>query len=120
MNDVGHISTYYQEPWNTAGLLNEPTDFTPIKVCLVHLMPGADDDARVDAAIDTAKQHVSLTGGLGIVYFQEGTFNLTETISLSAPDSNIVFQGAGSDKTNLVFQNMANSNCFYFYGSAVG
>ncbi len=119
-NNVGHIPQSYQEPWTSAGLLSEASLITPLAVYVVTEMPGGDIDEKVSAAIDSARTHVSSTNGLGLVYFPEGDFYLTESIELDQNDKNIVFQGAGSDKTTLVFQNLANEHCFSLAGSIDG
>lgn len=75
-------------------------------------------DQKVAAAINIARSFVSGTNGLAIVYFPEGTFYLNNKIALNQNDRNIVFQGAGSDQTTLVFQNLTNDYCFYIAGSA--
>jgi len=56
---------------------------------------------------------------MAIIYFPEDTYLLFDTIELDYPDSNIVFQGEGSDKTILRFQNLAGNSdykCFRLSG----
>lgn len=112
-NGVGHIPTYYQETWDVAGLLNDMSAVEPKLV--VPINPGA-ASSQVTTAINTARNHVTTTGGLAIIYFPQGTYYLNSTITLTQNDRNIVFQGAGSDKTTLVFQNMKHSSCFTLTG----
>lgn len=90
----------------------------PKKVINVAVMPGATDSDKVDAAIDTAQNHVSNTQGLSIIYFPTGTYYLSSTIELAPNDSNIVFQGAGSDLTILEFQYIKDLDCFDIRGYA--
>jgi len=116
-NGVGHIPASYQETWNVAGLLQDMSSVEPKLV--IPISPGA-ASAQVSAAINTARSHVNTTGGLVIIYFPEGTFYFTSTIQLTQNDRNIVFQGAGSDKTTLIFQNLKNYNCFALIGTVSG
>jgi len=117
-NGIGHIPSSYQETWTNAGLLSDAPAITPKAVFVVPNMSGTTMDQKVAAAINIARSFVSGTNGLAIVYFPEGTFYLNNKIALNQNDRNIVFQGAGSDQTTLVFQNIANDYCFYIAGSA--
>ncbi len=116
-NGVGHIPTYYQETWNASGLWEEIDSAQP--KLLIAINPGV-ASTQVTNAITTARNHVNTTGGLATIYFPQGTYYFTSTISLTQNDSNIVFQGDGSDKTVLVFQNLKNSSCFSLTGSSGG
>ncbi len=118
-NGVGHIPTNYQERWNRAGLLRDMSTVGPQLAIDVASLTGTDDQ-KVQTALNQARSHVQSTGGLAILYFPTGTYTLTTTIPTVQSDSNIVFQGAGSDKTTLVFQNMKDSHCFNLSGSAGG
>ncbi|MBN2412115.1 right-handed parallel beta-helix repeat-containing protein [candidate division KSB1 bacterium] len=114
-NGVGHIPSSYQQTWNVAGLLQDMSTTTPAEAFVVTGTNG-DTDTELAAAIADAKYHVDQTDGLAIIYFPEGTFYLDDPITLTHEYRNIVFQGAGSDRTNLVFRNMKNSHCFNLYG----
>ena len=111
----GYIPVDYQENWYKAGLLRDMSSVEPKLVIVI--TPG-DASSQVSNAIQLARNHVNYMHGLAIIYFGEGTFDFTNSIPLVPNDSNIVFQGAGSDKTFLNFKNMENSNCFDIYGSA--
>ena len=97
-------------------MYTDATSITPKQVFVV--TPGGDVDQKVTTAINDARTYVRNTNGLAIVYFQEGDYYIHTSISLNQHDRNIVFQGAGSDKTTLVFQNLANSHCFSLSGNA--
>ncbi len=116
-NGVGHIPTTYQERWNRAGLLRDMSSVEPKLVINVASLTGTDDQ-KVQAALTSARNHVSNTGGLAIIYFPTGTYYLSSTITLAPNDSNFVFQGAGSDRTILEFQNMKDLHCFNITGNA--
>ncbi|MDZ7304878.1 MAG: glycosyl hydrolase family 28-related protein [candidate division KSB1 bacterium] len=116
-NGVGHIPAAYQERWNRAGLLRDMSTVEPKLVINVASLSG-NDDQKVQTALNQARSHVQSIGGLAIIYFPPGTYTLTTTIPTVPSDSNIVFQGAGSDRTFLVFQNMKNLPCFNLSGSA--
>jgi len=116
-NGVGHIPPSYRETWTKAGLMSDATAITPKAVFVVTNMAGSNMDQKVAAAIAAASDHVSNTNGLGIVYFPEGEYYLDSTITLNQNYRNIVFQGAGSDKTTLVFHDIADENCFNLAGS---
>ena len=68
------------------------------------ISPGAADLQVVDA-IDLSRSFVDSTNGLVIIYFPEGTYYFNSRIPLTSADRNVVFQGAGSDKTMIVFNN---------------
>jgi len=114
-NGIGHIPLAYQEIWTKAGLLQ---DMNTVEPKLVIFMNPGDISSQIGTALTQARNHVNSTNGLAIIYFPEGTFYLNTSISLNQNDKNIVFQGDGSDKTTLVFQNIANSHCFYLAGAA--
>jgi hypothetical protein len=116
-NGVGHIPKGYQETWNVAGLLQDMSTTTPVKV---FIMTGttSDDDVEFVARRNAAKEHVDNTGGSAIIYFHEGTYYFDSPITLTQGYRNIVLQGAGSDHTTLVFRNMRNSDCIVLAGSA--
>jgi hypothetical protein len=70
-NGVGHIPTYYQERWNKAGLLRDMGSVEPKLVINFKNLSG-DDDQKMTTALNDARDHVSSTGGLAIIYFQTG------------------------------------------------
>lgn len=116
-NDVGHIPSSHKLKWHNAGLLKDCNSITPKLVINVNDFSGDDYDQTM-SALDSARSHVNDTEGLAIIYFPEGTYSLDSTITLHYPDSNIVFQGEGSDKSILKFNNNAtkgvNYDCFKF------
>lgn len=116
-NGVGHIPAAYQERWNRAGLLRDMSTVEPKLVINVAGLTGTDDQ-KVQTALTQARSHVQSTGGLSIIYFPTGTYTLTTTVPTVPSVSNIVFQGAGSNRTTLEFQNMKDSHCFNLSGSA--
>ena len=97
-NGVGHIPSSHQETWNAAGLLQDMSTTTPVAVFII-TGSTSDDDTELAAAISDAKDHVDNTDGLAIIYFPEGTYYLDSPITLTQDYRNIVFQGAGSDRT---------------------
>jgi len=107
-NGIGHIPTSHQLQWHKAGLLKDCNSITPKLVINVNSFSGTDDQ-KVEAALTAARDHVrgpngnDGTEGMAIIYFPEDTYILFDTIELDYPDSNIVFQGDGSDKTILKF-----------------
>ena len=117
-NGVGHIPAAYQLRWNKAGLLTDVRNMQPRLVIDFANLSG-DDDAKMATALSQARNHIP-TGGLAVIYFPEGTYDLHNTISLNATDKNIVFQGAGADKTTLIFENMKNASCFILTGNIDG
>jgi hypothetical protein len=101
--------------WANAGLLPN----TPILAD--HLLNVDDDytgsdDEKVQAALSDARLN-SQAGETTIIYFPTRTYELHKSIRLSHSDSNIVFQGDGSDVTILKFTfNNPDSNCFHIVG----
>jgi len=114
-NGVGHIPESYQETWNVAGLLQDMSTTTPVAVFMMTGSTG-DDDAEFVARRSSARDHVNSTNGLAIIYFHEGTYYFDSPITLTQEYRNIVLQGAGSDRTTLVFRNMRNSDCIVLSG----
>jgi len=118
-NGVGHTPTSHQLQWYKAGLLKDCNSITPKLVINVNDFTGNDND-KLEAAIDSARSHVNSSEGMAIIYFPEGTYSLTYYPQLTYPDSNIVFQGDGSDKSILKFYCIAgnpNFNCFELCGA---
>jgi hypothetical protein len=100
--------------WENAGLLPNTPAFAH-HVINVNNYSGTDDQ-KVLAALSAARTH-SLAGKTSIIYFPTGTYNLAQTITLQPPDSNIIFQGDGSDATILNFNfGNPNPNCFCIEG----
>ncbi|MFQ6605946.1 MAG: hypothetical protein ACE5D8_10430 [Fidelibacterota bacterium] len=117
-NGIGHIPVAYQERWNQAGLLTDFSNLQPRLVINFNCLPGANDDAKIDTALSQARNHIP-TGGLAIIYFPAGAYFLHNTIQLTENDRNIIFQGAGSDKTTLNFAaSLYISPCFSLTGGA--
>ena len=74
----------------------------------------SDDTYPVNKAIEEAKNN---TTGISVVYFPEGNYYLTGTLSIG---SNIVLKGAGSEKTQLSFLVNTSQSPIVFQGSAEG
>ena len=100
-DDVGHIDTLYQETWNVAGLLQDMSSIEPKTVYI--MTPGEISPNFINNTIATARNWVGANEGVAVIYFPAGTYYFTDTISLSQIDSNIVFQGAGSDRNHAGF-----------------
>ncbi len=84
-------------------------------------MSGATWDAKVAAAISAAQSWIdSHPTHYAIVYFPAGIYNLSTPIILNRANQNyrnIIFQGAGSNKTALHFSfNGTIQNCFEIRG----
>jgi len=116
----GHIPQNCQQEWTKAGLYKDVNAYQKFDVTQ---QVGATLRDKVITAINRAR--AASPGGLSIVYFPEGDYVFTNQLSnpfhLSYPDSNIIFQGDGSDKTFLHFYTYAcsnNWNSFQFSGSA--
>ena len=109
-NNIGHIPQSCQVDWTQAGL-EFPEPATALHKITVTNQPG-NDDSVIEQAINQAK----LNNGLTIIYFPQGTYNLTQPIVLDNSDgNNIVFQGDGIT-TILEFQVGNDQCCFSFYG----
>jgi len=101
--------------WDNAGLLNN-TPKGAQHLLNVDNYSGTDDE-RARAALSDARNH-SQAGNTSIIYFPARTFYLQRSIRLQFPDSNIVFQGDGSNVTTLKFTfNHPDSNCFFIVGA---
>ena len=117
-NDIGHIPSASRIDWTRAGLLVKGNEILPKQLINVTslLNPGDPIDQKIAQAISDARTYVHNTGGLAIIYFPQGVYNISISIQLAVAhgDSNIVFKGDGSDKTTLVFQvgDNKNFNCF--------
>ncbi|MBN2088003.1 right-handed parallel beta-helix repeat-containing protein [candidate division KSB1 bacterium] len=106
--------------WLGAGL------YTAIPACVdtvfqVNLMSGATWDAKVAAAISSAQSYIDAHPmHWAIIYFPAGIYSLSTPIILNRANynyRNIIFQGAGSNKTALHFSfNGTNQNCFEICG----
>lgn len=79
----GHIPGTHQVDWHKAGLLKEGKDITPRQVFTLTDYSGNPDEQLLDALTD-AGDHVEDTEGLAIIYFPEGMFYLTTTITKEA------------------------------------
>ena len=116
-NGIGHIPSNYQVPWHEAGLINEPTSFSTVRVYVISGGTG-DDYHEFYTQQQAAKTWVDVdaVNRLAIIHFLEGTYFLDSTITINANYQNLVIQGAGSDRTTLVFQNITNFPCISIYG----
>jgi len=94
-------------------------DFSSTTADSVFMITGsADNDyTEVSAALTNAKTFIGSSNKLAIIYFPEGTYHFDSPITLDSTYRNIVFQGAGSDRTTLVFRNMRNSHCLVLQGA---
>lgn len=117
-NDQGHIPQSYQLDWFKAGLLSSPPQVADRTFNVKNfgaIGDGVNDDySAIDAAIDIAD---NFSSGISIIYFPPGTYKIDSTISLDETQSNIVFQGAGSEETTLNFSVGSTNNCFNISGS---
>ena len=118
---AGFIPSTHLIKWNKAGLLKNMATVTPIQVYVVTTMSGATLDEKIITAKNQARTWIQSSHGLAIIYFPEGQHDLYQpiTVSASAGDSNMVFQGEGSDKTTLVFHNMPSQHAFQLAGGTV-
>lgn len=116
-NNVGHIPFAYQEQWNRAGLLRDMSAVEPKSVINFAVLTGTNYQ-KIQTALNQARSHVQNTGGLAIIYFPMGTYDFTQSIEVLPNDSNIVFQGEGSDKTNLRWKSACTA--FKIYGTEDG
>nr|MBC8186226.1 right-handed parallel beta-helix repeat-containing protein [candidate division KSB1 bacterium] len=121
--DGGAIAESRRVDWSNAGLLKEVNAYRIIDVTT---KPGNILE-KVQAAMDDARS--TSANGVSIVYFPAGSYSFafysstTNPFHLTYPDSNIIFQGAGSDVTTLNFYTQYlsdNWNSFQIIGSAGG
>lgn len=119
-NGQGHIPQDYQLDWFNSGLLNNYTLTADIIFDVTDPVFGADpadntfdDFPAIQAAIYAARNYE----GLVIIYFPTGTYNIFSRIELMEQDSNLVFQGNGSDQTILKFEVGSGTQCFYIHGT---
>jgi len=118
---AGFIPSTHLVKWNKAGLLKNMATVTPTQVYVVTTMSGATLDDKIITAKNQARSWIQSSHGLAIIYFPEGQHDLYQpiTVSASAGDSNMVFQGAGSDKTTLVFHNLISQHAFQLVGETI-
>ncbi|MBD3376147.1 hypothetical protein GF406_14015, partial [candidate division KSB1 bacterium] len=104
--------------WSHAGLLTGAPSCADT-VLQINLMPGSTWDDKIDSALSKAKNRIDLNpNDWVIIYFPPGSYSLSREINLDHNYKNIIFQGAGSDKTNLNFDfGGTNQMCFHIYGS---
>lgn len=121
-NDVGHIPQDCQQDWKNAGLYKKVYAYQSFNVTEES---GANWNVKVKAAVDKARAVAA--GGISIVYFPPGNYTFTNQyinpFQLAYPDSNIIFQGAGSDQTILSFYSYLcddNWNAFEMLGVEEG
>ena len=104
--------------WPGAGLWTDPPSCADT-VFQVNLMSGANWDEKFANARAQAKSYInSNPTHWAIIYFPSGTYTLTTEVNIDQSYRNIVIQGAGSNKTTLVFQNRKNYHCFSLTGTA--
>ncbi|APF19123.1 hypothetical protein Calab_3452 [Caldithrix abyssi DSM 13497] len=117
-NNQGHISESSRVNWSNAGLIWD----NPINADHVFDVTAPkyrdDNDSNFDGEIKNAIKDAENANGVSIIYFPAGsyTFNNTISINVDSNDSNIIFQGDGSDKTILNFYVGKNNYCFKIYG----
>ena len=110
----GLIPQSHREEWTKAGLLRDMSEVEPKRLYNVRDESGSDWD-QIQASLNKAKSHSS-QGRISIVYFPAGNYYFSNEIEIGPADSNIVFPGAGSDKTFLIFS-AVNKNSFQISGS---
>ena len=100
----GHIPQPDQVDWTVAGLLADAPLAADHVVSIV-VQPGANDDDRMAAALETARGLTAdgTNGRTVVLYFPAGTYRLTRTVLLGPEESHVVFQGAGAGLTRLEF-----------------
>lgn len=119
--NYGLIPQACQVDWTNAGLL-PGTSFQAVDVYDVNDYGAIPNDGQNDySAIMAAINAAQSAAGLSVVYFPTGTYNINSTISLSRASSsmgysNIVLQGAGSDRTILQFTVGSTNDCINVYG----
>ncbi len=124
IND-GLIPQSSQVDWTNAGLLLG-TSFEAVDVYSVINYGAVPNDGQNDySAIMAAINAAQSAAGLSVVYFPTGTYNINGTISLSRTGSSmgysdIVLQGAGSDRTILQFTVGSTNHCINVYGVTSG
>ncbi len=117
-NEQGHIPSGSRVDWSNAGLLNNTPTMADHIFNVTDPVYDDNDDTNFDGEIDAALDDAKSVSGTSIIYFPAGTYNIDSTIFLHIEDngSNIIFQGAGSDKTTLKFTVGNNKNCFKISG----
>ena len=117
-NGQGHIPEDSQVDWSNAGLLDNTPTLADHVFDVTNPDYDDDDNANYDGEIEAAIDDAVSTTGTSIIYFPAGTYNIHSTISLHVDrnENNIVFQGAGSDKTTLKFTVGSNKRCFQVSG----
>lgn len=107
--------------WPGAGLWSSPPAIADT-VLQINLVKGVTWDDKVQTAIAQAKSWIDAhSSRWAILYFPPGSYTLTREIALDQNHRNIVFQGAGSDKTTLRFDfGGTKQRCFAISGSDPG
>jgi hypothetical protein len=124
-NNVGHIPQSCQVDWTNAGLI-PGTSFDAVDVYVVTNYGAVPSDGQNDySAVMAAINAAQAVAGLSVVYFPAGTYNINNTINLSRTSSSmgysdIVLQGAGSNRTILQFSVGSTNNCIKVYGVESG
>ena len=111
------IPTADQLDWSAAGLYSDYPTIADT-VFQINLMSGTSWSEKLTNAIAGAKSYVDdHPTHWVIIYFPKGTYTLTSEVIMDETYRNIIFQGAGADKTTLKFDfNISNKNCFKFSG----
>jgi len=116
-NGVGHIPQQYQVEWFRAGLLENTPQYADHLFDVIDFGADPEDNGNDDyPAIHQAILAARDSFGLSIIYFPPGTYNIQSPIELTYLDSNIVFQGAGSEQSTLKFNISETSQCFNIHG----
>ena len=130
-NNVGHIPESVRVNWRNAGLLPstrsglapETPEAADVHIDVTSLpgyVPGVPIDAQVTEALNRARLNWRNQGQTSIIYFPPGTYRIKSPIGLGPGDSNIIFQGAGTEGANrtLIECNVGkDGTCFDIYGS---
>lgn len=100
--------------WQNAGLYRT-SPIVANNVFQINLMPGADWDEKIVAALDAAKAYINAdTSRWAIIHFPQGTYDLHQTITLTPNHKKIIFQG---ESATLKFNfNSSIPNCFEVKG----
>ncbi len=116
-NGQGHIPQQYQLNWTNAGLLPDTPIWADHLFDVTEFEADTLDNSNDDyPAIQAAILQARDSPGLSIIYFPPGVYNIYSRIELTAADSNLVFQGAGSDQSLLKFNISPTTQSFYIHG----
>ena len=108
---VPYVSGSRLVDWSNAGLYEDSPGIAD------HII-SISSSGSIATQIETALSQANSQTGTTIIYFPEGTYNISSTINISnCKKSGIIFQGAGVDKTILNFSINEHDHCFLIEGS---